>query len=223
MMLWLANDAGVMMTGNTISLWQDQSGSGNDAVQSSPANQPTVVAGNNGQKALHFDGETSFLSISTLPISGLSGMTVFLVAANTQDEASSGYGRYGCLSWPETLSWGETFFGTYQTSSHFRFGTTESGNENTYQMPLNRSSSFGLSEWMHSGTTDSMWFNTQSVASYSGKWQTISGAVSSATLGRGSQDTYYSGEVSEIIIYSRDLTIAERQTVEQYLMTKYHL
>jgi hypothetical protein len=164
------------------------------------------------------------MSIPSLPISGLTGMTVFLVTANTQNESSvAGYGRYAFLSWLETLSWGETFFGTYQTSSHFRFGTTESGNENTYQLPLNLGNSFALSEWMHGGTTDSMWLNAQSVASYSGKLQTINGTASSATLGRGDQNSYYSGEASEVIIYKRGLTTAERQIVEQYLMNKYHL
>jgi hypothetical protein len=224
MILWLANDAGVITTGTAVSLWQDQSGSGNDAVQPSAASQPTVVAGNNGQNALRFDGKANFMSIPSLPISGLTGMTVFFVTANTQNESSvAGYGRYAFFSWLETLSWGETFFGTYQTSSHFRFGTTESGNENTYQLPLNLGNSFALSEWMHSGTTDSMWLNAQSVASYSGKLQTINGTAASATLGRGDQNSYYSGEASEVIIYNRGLTTAERQLVEQYLMNKYHL
>jgi len=224
MLMWLANDAGVITTGTAVSLWQDQSGNGNDAVQPSAASQPTVVAGNNGQKALRFDGKANFMSIPSLPISGLTGMTVFLVTANTQNESSvAGYGRYAFLSWLETLGWGETFFGTYQTSSHFRFGTTESGNENTYQLPLNLGSSFALSEWMHSGTTDSMWLNAQSVASYSGKLQTINGTASSATLGRGDQNSYYAGEASEVIIYNRGLTTTERQLVEQYLRNKYHL
>jgi hypothetical protein len=224
MLLWLANDAGVITTGTAVSLWQDQSGNGNDAVQPSAASQPTVAAGNNGQKALRFDGQANFMSIPSLPISGLTGLTVFLVTANTQNESSvAGYGRYAFLSWLETLSWGETFFGTYQTSSHFRFGTTESGNENTYQLPLNLGNSFALGEWMHSGTTDSMWLNAQSVASYTGKLQTINGTASSATLGRGDQNSYYAGEASEVIVYNRDLTTSERQLVEQYLMNKYHL
>ena len=82
---------------------------------------------------------------------------------------------------------------------------------------------FGLSEWLHSGTTDSMWFNAQSVAVYSGKLQTINGTGPSAILGRGDRNTYYPGEASEVILYNRALTASERQLVEQYLMQKYHL
>jgi hypothetical protein len=220
--LWLANDARVMTMGSAVSLWQDQSGNGNDAVQPILANQPNVVPGNNGQTALHFDGKASFMSIPSLPIAGLTGMTVFVVSASAEDKLDAGYGSYALLSWQETASWGETFFGSYQTSAHFRFGTTQSGNENAFQMPFSRTQSFGLSEWMHTTSTDSMWFNALSVASYSGKWQTISAVTSSAVLG-SDQKTYYFGDVSEIIVYKRSLNNTERQLVEQYLMNKYHL
>jgi hypothetical protein len=220
--LWLANDARVMTVGSSVSLWRDQSGNGNDAAQTNVANQPHVVPGNNGLTALHFDGKTSFMSIASLPIAGLTGMTVFVVSASTEDKLDAGYGSYALLSWPETASWGETFFGSYETSSHFRFGTTQSGNENTFRMPFSRTQSFGLSEWMHTTGSDSMWFNALSVASYSGKWQTISGVTSSAVLG-SDQKTYYCGDVSEIIVYKRSLSNTERQMVERYLMKKYHL
>jgi hypothetical protein len=125
--------------------------------------------------------------------------------------------------WPETASWGCTFFGTYQSTSHFRFGTTQFGNESSVTMPFNRTNSFGLSEWMHGGPTDYMWFNAQNVGTFTGKSPAISGVGNSALLGVGYDNTYYPGDVSEAIVYSRALTTSERQAVEQYLMRKYHL
>jgi hypothetical protein len=97
------------------------------------------------------------------------------------------------------------------------------GNEPSYQMPFTRTNSFGLAEWMHSGTTDSMWFNGQSVVSHTGTLQSINGVGSIAFLGQGINNTFYAGDVSELIIYERGLSTSERQTVEQYLMNKYHL
>ena len=99
----------------------------------------------------------------------------------------------------------------------------QSGNENTYQMPFTRTDSFGLTEWMHAETTDSMWFNAQSVGSYTGKSASIAGTGASASLGQGSNKTFYPGDVSEVIVYSRSLSSTERQSVETYLMSKYHL
>jgi hypothetical protein len=76
---------------------------------------------------------------------------------------------------------------------------------------------------MHSGTTDSMWFNGQSVASYQGKLESINNVGNTALLGHGPDNTFYAGDVSEVIVYSRALSTSERQTIEQYLTTKYHL
>jgi hypothetical protein len=221
MNLWLGNDAGLVTNGKAVSLWEDQSGLKNDASQNTAANQPTVVPGNNAESAVHFDGISSFMSIASLPVDGLTGMSVFVVSANNKD-LSAGYGSFSVLNWPETTSWGETFFGTYQTTAHFRFGTMQTGNENTYQMPFTRTNSFGLSEWIHSGTTDSMYFNGKSVASYTGKSATIAGSGSSVLLGQGN-GVFYPGDVSEVIVYPRSLTDAEKQLVEAYLMAKYHL
>jgi Concanavalin A-like lectin/glucanases superfamily len=97
------------------------------------------------------------------------------------------------------------------------------GNEPAYQALFTRTNSFGLSEWMHSGTTDSMWFNGQNVATYTGALQSINGVGNIAFLGQGSNNTFYPGDVSEVIVYKRALSTSERQAVEQYLMNKYHL
>jgi hypothetical protein len=222
MILWLANDAGVLSNGNAVSAWDDQSGNGNDALQSQAKNQPTIVAGNNGQKAIRFDGVSSFLSIPSLPIEGDTGLMIFLVSSNFTDK-TAGYGINAFLFWPETARWGSTFFGTYQTSSVFRFGTTQTGNSPSYKFPVSRTNAFALSEWMHAGTVDSLWINGQALASYSGKASAIAGTKNEAYLGQGSDNSFFPGEASELIIYSRALTNAERQKVEQYLMSKYHL
>jgi hypothetical protein len=149
---------------------------------------------------------------------------VFIVSANEKDVSDgTAYGAHSFLNWPETAAWGTTYFGSYQGIARFRFGTTQQGNENLYTMPFTRTNSFGLGEWMHSGTTDSMWFNGQSVGSYTGKWQSLAGTGSSVLLGQGLNKSFYPGDVSEVIVYNRALSAAERQVVETYLMTKYHL
>jgi hypothetical protein len=224
MILWLAGNSGVLTDGSGVSAWQDQSGNGNNALQPSTANQPTLVPGNNGQYAVRFDGSSSFMSLANLPINGSTGLTVILVSANSTDVSNSaGYGWYSFLLWQETASWGATFFGTYQSTSQFRFGTTQFGNESTYTTPFNRTNSFGLSEWMHAGTTDYMWFNSQSVGTFPGKLAAIAGVGNSAVLGLGNTNTFYPGDVSELIVYGRSISTSERQAIEEYLMTKYHL
>ena len=222
MILWLANNAGVVMNGSSVSQWDDLSGSGNNASQSQGASQPTIVSGNNGQKALHFDGKADFLSVSNLPIDGLSGLTVYMVSASTVDSTDS-----SCMSaflyWPETAWWGATYFGPFQTNSRFRFGTTQISNDASYNFALSRTKSFGLSEWQHNGTSESMWFNGQSIANFSGKQSSLAGIGNVALLGQGYNNSYFTGDVSEVIVYQRALSATERRVVESYLMSKYHL
>ena len=222
MILWLANDAGVVTSGSSVSAWDDQSGNGNNAVQSQAANQPTLVNGDNGEKALHFNGSSSFLSVPSVPIDGLSGMTVFTVSANGIDNPNHA-ANSALLFWPESANWGNTYFGPFQTTSHFRFGTTQSSNDSLYTFSFTRTDSFGLSEWEHSGSTDSLYFNGKNVVSYSGKMSTIAGVGNTLNIGEGTGTSYFSGDVSEIIVYQRALSAAERALVEKYLMTKYHL
>ena len=56
--LWLRADTGVTQdTSGDVSLWADQSGSGNDAQQGTASQQPVAVAGAvNGYPVLHFNG-----------------------------------------------------------------------------------------------------------------------------------------------------------------------
>lgn len=223
MTLWLANDSVASPVGARVGIWKDQSGRGSDAAQANSGNQPTVVAGSNQQHALHFDGQSSFMAIPNVPISGLSGMTVFLVAAGSTDDSSAGWGLTSLLDWPETSPWGTTFFGMYGNSWRFRFGTTQFGNEDTVKLPTDMTSTFGLGEWMHSGSQDSMWLNGQSLGSFSGKSAILSGSGNSALLGMGLNSTFYCGDLSEVIVYGRALSDSERQSVETYLRAKYNL
>jgi hypothetical protein len=55
--LWLKADAGVTLNGSTVSIWADQSGNGNDAIQPDLRRQPFLVRdGLNGKPTIRFDG-----------------------------------------------------------------------------------------------------------------------------------------------------------------------
>jgi hypothetical protein len=83
--LWLRADSGSVLNGSALSQWTDLSGNERHATQSSGSSQPTLVNGAvNGLPVVRFDGVGDFLNLP-LPVNGLSGMSVFLVAANTQN------------------------------------------------------------------------------------------------------------------------------------------
>jgi hypothetical protein len=95
--LWLKADAGITATGNgEVTAWADQSGSGNNAVQTDVAKAPTIEANSlNGKPTVRFGGGTRFLDVATsASISSLGDDVTVLVLVKYDD-----LGTYrACLS-----------------------------------------------------------------------------------------------------------------------------
>jgi hypothetical protein len=223
--VWLRADAGTVLNGPGLSQWLDQSGNNRHATQSASASRPTLVNGViNGRPVVRFDGASDFLTFN-LPVNGLSTMSLLLVAANTQNQngGESG-GERAALFWNETAGWGTVFLTPFQSSLNSRFGTTQVENRNDYLRPLSVGSRFTLSTAVKNGPTDSLYVNGTQVLNTSGKLPTIAACQSVANVGRGyDNDTFFAGDIAEILIYNRALTVAERQQAEQLLIDKYGL
>src|SRR5690606_25004113 len=77
--LWLRADLGVTVTGSGVSLWEDQSGSGNDFSQSTDASRPPLIAsepGLNGHAAVHFDDLATYLTRTSVTSDNAMTITV---------------------------------------------------------------------------------------------------------------------------------------------------
>jgi hypothetical protein len=86
--LWLRADAGVDTLNGTVSIWHDQSGNGNDAIQASASRQPRLVADTlNHKPVIRFDGVNDKLGFT-----GTTHMTqfsLFLVINNRSGSAGN--------------------------------------------------------------------------------------------------------------------------------------
>ena len=56
-----------------------------------------------------------------------------------------------------------------------------------------------------------------------GKYPAIQGNVNVGALGKGYGNTFFGGDIAEVLVYNRALSDAERQGIETYLMNKYSL
>jgi hypothetical protein len=221
--VWLRADGGMGTNGSALSQWTDQSGNKRNATQNTGPSQPMLVNGAvNGLPAVRFDGINDFLTFS-LPVNGLGGMSLFLVAANTQNQNGGPTGaERAALFWNENAGWGTLYLSPYQSSVSFRFGTTQSENAPNYVRSASVGNAFTLSTAIKNGTTDSLYVNGTQVVNAGDKLPTIAGCQATSSLGRGyNNNTYYAGDIAEVLIYERALTSAERQVVEQYLNQKY--
>jgi hypothetical protein len=201
--------------------WTDQSGNGHDATPT-PGHAPTLVAdGRTCLGAWQFNGSSSF--DFNLPISGWSEMTVFLVARSTKDPpAGSGESSSAAILWTENAYWGNTFVSPYQTHIDARFGATRPNTNLDYVRPgAGIGGDFTITRAVHDHETDSLYVNGLEVLSQRGNDPVLGGVTGDGTIGQGINGTYYDGEISEILVYNRVLSVQEAAQVESYLRNKF--
>jgi Concanavalin A-like lectin/glucanases superfamily len=221
---WLRSESAGSQFQGFATEWPDQSGKGHDATA------PTTP-GQNGPDQIQQDGtncrgafafaNNSYFNFN-LPINGWNQMTIFLVSKSTQDPPAGSFASTAsAILWNENASWGNTFVAPYQKSVPFRFGTTQVNNEPSYTRPVTIGQDFTVTRAVHDGTTDSLYVDGIRVLSQGSKYPTLSGTTGAAYIGRGINNTYFNGEISEILIYDRVLTADETAAVEKYLRNKF--
>ena len=204
------------------SIWPDESGSGHDATQTVPGNQPVGVQADGGacKSAFSFRGKEFFNF--NLPIDGWSQMTVFMVAKSAVDPLSGSWSsEAAAILWNENASWGNTFVTPYQADVSFRFGTTQVNNQPVYARPVAIGQDFTITRAVHNGSTDSLYVNGLLALSQGNKSSVLHGTTGAGFIGQGVNNTFFNGEISEILVYNRVLTANEAASVESYLRNKF--
>ncbi len=203
--LWLMADAAAT---TSLRHWNDQSGIGNDAVQTTAANRPAAVTNVlNGKPVVRFLASSNqFFPLSNL----MSGATAGEVVAVLKSSATpTGLWHFGTSPYGASYPWTNGVNEDFGRSAEFNQG------------------------WPARSLTD---FRIYNVSSAPGLWESwvdglrlyksTSNTVSFTTapkLGKNNYGTHLSGDVAEVLIYDRRLEAAERRTVQQYLSIKYLL
>src|SRR6185436_18729997 len=91
-----------------------------------------------------------------------------------------------------------------------------------YNRPASIGSAFSLTTAIKSNTTDNLYINRALVYGQSGKLSTIAACQNTGNVARGyNGNTFFSGDIAEIVVYTRTLSPSEQQSVEAYLDNKY--
>jgi hypothetical protein len=219
---WLRSESAVSQFAGGVSIWPDQSGTGHDATQTVQANQPFGVQadGSACKSAFDFFGNQFFNF--NLPIDGWSQMTVFMVAKSAVDPLSGSWSsEAAAIFWNENASWGNTFVTPYQADVSFRFGTTQVNNQPIYTRPVSVGQDFTITRAVHNGSTDSLYVNGLLALSQGNKNAALNGMTGTGYIGQGVNNTFFNGEIGEILVYNRVLSANEAATVESYLRNKF--
>tara|TARA_R100000908_G_scaffold23815_4_gene9835 strand:- start:60017 stop:67576 length:7560 start_codon:yes stop_codon:yes gene_type:complete len=241
--VWLRADTGVLTSGSVVTTWEDQSGNNNDFVgvadagtaptfvSSSTAlnNEPSINFAGNGDHFVDSDGENY--------INGSSEFTIFMVYKS--DLTNTDRGLFNARV-PNNEDAGLTF--RYDASGANNGGSFTNvvktgilGNDPDNQLESfsdiqSTSGQIFSFQWQSGNTYDIFIDGILNNPSSAGPppTGTLSGATT-AIVGKGGKDDpntnnqSWDGEVAEFIYYSRLLSQAERENVEDYLSEKYTL
>ena len=221
---WYRGDYGLVNSGGSISVWTDFSGYGRDATQSTPANQPTVGTNAvNGLIAVNFNGTSQFLNMPSVFFSpNTSQFYMFVVVRPTSTSAQTfldyGYGASGVQD-----AYGmdvQAPKGTYHSYYRGTGSTVSASNalaQNTFQL-------FESAQPYNPNTTATIFTNGIQLAQNTSMQPMDYGTFTYNYIGQSeSGGAYFQGQIAEVICYIADISTAQRQAIENYLMQKYQL
>ena len=154
--------------------------------------------------------------------SSVATLTVNAAGMLTTNDLGSSRAERAAIFWNETGSWGTVYLSPFQSQVSFRFGTRQVGNFPLYDRPVSIGSSFSITTSRKSGGNDQLFVNKTMVIDAFGKLPSIAGTQPTGNVGRGyNNNTFFAGDIAEIVVFCRALTPAERMAWEDYLDTKY--
>jgi hypothetical protein len=224
--LWFdATDASTVDTDTGVTEWRDKSGLGREFLQNSGLNQPPLVSNGIGGKP-----SLSFTALSDHFMRGafartLTQMTSIIVAR--METGTTNSARTFSLAIPAI---GADFQQTGHISPHMREGgniALISYHQDNFRAA--RSITFGspfIHSVTHTGTLLSNRVNNGTAATYTYTTPPWSAAFSTMMLNTANTsgsagNNQMTGLISEILLYSRDLSDSERSAIHKYLGKKY--
>jgi hypothetical protein len=209
--LWLRSDLAVTSASSAVSTWGDVSGLGNDASQSTSANQPTLVSNSmNGNPVIRFDGTTSKMNLPASSTLGIQSnpYEMFIVARSSYTANPEFLISGGATEQFEYHLNGARFIPI--SSTYLDEGLTGAYTDGNAHIFSARASATGGA--VRVDGTDGGTSSANILSSNSGALQ----------LGVRSDGTYYfNGDIAEVILYNTNLSTSDRSSIEHYLANRY--
>lgn len=229
---WIKADAGTSSTtnGTPISSWNDQSGNGNDMLQSTATQQPSFATNViNGYPAIQFDNiantNDKMIGPDADNLDNTTGYTFFMVSRPQNADAAARVivsKRVGVgidQSFMHFFYSGNNFYTDIQTNDN-RYSTTASFAANTNYLITQKFdgtlASASRCKTYVAGSLDKTATETNSL---------VPNNTSSIVIGSTdpTDGRPFGGYIAEVIIYRTALTDAQRIIVDNYLSAKYNI
>jgi hypothetical protein len=217
--VWLdaADSSTVSTSSNAITEITNKSGNGLHATQTIANNRPSYqTATRNGRNVARFDGSNDFLSVTTTFTQG--PFSVFVATAHTANRFQ------GIVC--ERNSTTPAYFGcTYFNNGNVAISRLgQAGTQSALTMTTD---AMGIAVWLSDGMSSGTVACTarrngaQNASDISiGSLLSNPNAVSIGSGGLGNTDQFI-GDIGEVVVYNRRLSLLETQRIEQYLARKW--
>jgi hypothetical protein len=222
--LWLKADAGVTLVSGAVDAWADQSGNGRNFSAPAPTNRPAYSGTLNGLPVLTFDGSTDYLqgNAASLNIAQNSaGLTIIAVVKNATAVASRFVSiSTGALANAARVTMGRTVT-QWELAGRRLDGDSlqalSGGTANTnpvIQSAMFRYSAGTAGVFVNSASQVDSVFQTAGNTSNTASLRFVIGSAIDFA-------TFLNGDIAEVIIYQRAISVEERNSVERYLSVKW--
>lgn len=220
--LWLKGDNTLLADSSKSTFWQDLSGEGNSATQAVSTAQPSYVSSAiSGKPAIGLDGSSQFLQLGSAFSTMSTGASIFVVTKAGALTANAKVLGFGPVDGSNRFSFGQGATAGRQNLTVYN-GSTPSSLESADT--VFSTSTFNLHEAIQNGAgSGSLFLNGVSIGQ-GALSDLIATPRTQNFIGQNYDATdKYSGQVAEILVYDRPLTVSERTNVETYLFSRYAL
>jgi hypothetical protein len=220
--LWLEADVGITLVGGAVDAWADQSGNGRNFSAPALSNRPAYSGTLNGLPVLTFDGSTDYLTGNAASLNiaqNVDGLTMIVVAKYATSTVQRSFGistttsAARCLVGVSTTQW---LIGSRRldgdTGTLVSGGTTN--NNYVIQSGVLRYSVATAGVFVNSASQSDTAFQTAGNTSNTASMRVVIGTGTDLA-------SFMSGDIAEVIVYQRAISVEERNSVERYLSVKW--
>jgi hypothetical protein len=211
MALWLRSTAGTLGTGG-LSNWVDQSGLGNNALSFDQVSLPNVVASQvNGLPVVRFSGQNALTLPPNMLQSAQAGQIIAVVRINSPSSGSTNI-LWGFGTGPQTVYYDAQLLDDFGSNDGSSYQETEAQISQYYVFDSSIDTT-GNAIHRYDGTAE--WIRPPNANDQYGfqPYPSIGGYPPGEL----------SGDIAELIVYSRVLSGSEQNGVYAYLTSKYSL
>jgi len=216
LVLWLDAGKGITspVNGNPVSMWEDQSGNGNHTVQGIASFKPIYITNElNGYPVVRFSGGEKYLRHS--PILTNSYTAFYVLKLTESGENLVYYYHAGSVKTGD--------LGFFAETKNKEEGWGSAGNVDTSVTV--RTSEFypTLLDWrIHTHQPEALYKDGVEVV-YGRDDNVYAGGLTDIGSRSDHLTLFFVGDIAEILVYDRILTVLEREMVETYLNAKYDI